>query len=112
MRLVFDDGTLLLEDAPETVPYAEWDDRVDEFRAPAQQYREIREGLIKGTDRQPSRTRQRRHTRLPATHVHIRISTSRRLSLSSHRCTNHPSQHGKTTAVVEALSSRLPVVFS
>ena len=43
MRLIFDDGTLLLEDAPDTVPYAEWDDRVDEYRARAQQYREIRE---------------------------------------------------------------------
>ena len=30
MRLSFDDGTLLVEDAPESVPYAEWDDRVDE----------------------------------------------------------------------------------
>jgi hypothetical protein len=26
MRIVFDDGTLLIEDAPEAVPYAEWDD--------------------------------------------------------------------------------------
>ena len=42
MRLSFDDGTLLLEDAPDTVPYAEWDDRVDEYRAQAQHYREIR----------------------------------------------------------------------
>jgi len=43
MRLVFDDGTLLLEDAPEDTPYAEWDSRVDEHRARAQHYREIRE---------------------------------------------------------------------
>ncbi|MFC7209258.1 DEAD/DEAH box helicase [Natronoarchaeum sp. GCM10025321] len=43
MRLLFDDGTLLLEDASETVPYAEWDDRVDEYRARAQHYRDIRE---------------------------------------------------------------------
>ena len=42
MRLSFDDGTLLLENAPDTVPYAEWDDRVDEYRAQAQHYREIR----------------------------------------------------------------------
>ena len=42
MRLAFDDGTLLLENAPDTVPYAEWDDRVDEYRAQAQRYREIR----------------------------------------------------------------------
>ena len=43
MRLVFDDGTLLIEDAPGTVPYADWDDRVDEYRAQAQHYRAIRE---------------------------------------------------------------------
>jgi rubrerythrin len=29
MRIEFDDGTLLLRDAPENVPHAEWDDRVD-----------------------------------------------------------------------------------
>jgi len=43
MRLVFDDGTLLIEDVPGTVPYADWDDRVDEYRAQAQHYRAIRE---------------------------------------------------------------------
>jgi superfamily II DNA or RNA helicase len=48
MRLSFDDGTLLLEDAPETVPYAEWDDRVDEYRAQAQHYRDIREWTNSG----------------------------------------------------------------
>ena len=42
MRLSFDDGTLLLENAPDTVPYAEWDDRVDEYRSQAQYYLEIR----------------------------------------------------------------------
>ena len=42
MRIAFDDGTLLLEDAPDTVPYAEWDDRVDEYRAQAHRYRVIR----------------------------------------------------------------------
>jgi superfamily II DNA or RNA helicase len=42
MRLSFDDGTLLFEDAPDTVPYAEWDDRVDEYRAQAQHYDDIR----------------------------------------------------------------------
>jgi superfamily II DNA or RNA helicase len=41
MRLVFDDGTLLLENAPQNVPYAEWDDRVNEYRARAQRYRDI-----------------------------------------------------------------------
>ncbi|THE64256.1 DEAD/DEAH box helicase [Salinadaptatus halalkaliphilus] len=42
MRIAFDDGTLLLENAPDTVPFAEWDDRVEEYRARAQHYREIR----------------------------------------------------------------------
>ncbi|MFB6187168.1 MAG: hypothetical protein ABEI86_09925, partial [Halobacteriaceae archaeon] len=31
MRIEFDDGTLLLRDAPDGVPHAEWDDRVDEY---------------------------------------------------------------------------------
>jgi hypothetical protein len=43
MRIEFDDGTLLLHDAPEDVPYAEWDDRVDEYRAQAFRYRTILE---------------------------------------------------------------------
>jgi superfamily II DNA or RNA helicase len=43
MRLEFDDGTLLLENAPETVPYAEWDDRVDAYRAQAYRYRPLLE---------------------------------------------------------------------
>jgi len=43
MRIAFDDGTLLLEDAPDAVPYAEWDDRVDEYRARAHYYRALRE---------------------------------------------------------------------
>ncbi|WP_217900876.1 hypothetical protein [Halorubrum ezzemoulense] len=43
MRLEFDDGTLLLENAPETVPYAEWDDRVDAYRAQAYQHRALLE---------------------------------------------------------------------
>lgn len=41
MNLEFDDGTLLLHDAPEEVPYAEWDDRVDEFRTQAYRYRSL-----------------------------------------------------------------------
>jgi len=41
MRLEFDDGTLVLHDAPETVPYAEWDARVDEYRAQAYRYRAL-----------------------------------------------------------------------
>lgn len=41
MRLEFDEGTLVLYNAPETVPYAEWDDRVDEYRAQAYRYRAL-----------------------------------------------------------------------
>jgi superfamily II DNA or RNA helicase len=43
MRIEFDDGTLLLHDAPETVPHAEWDDRVDTYRARAYRYRALLE---------------------------------------------------------------------
>jgi hypothetical protein len=43
MRIEFDDGTLLLRDAPDGVPHAEWDDRVDEYRAQARHYRSIRD---------------------------------------------------------------------
>lgn len=43
MRIEFDDGTLLLRNAPETVPHAEWDDRVDEYRAQAYRYRALLE---------------------------------------------------------------------
>jgi len=43
MRIEFEDGTLLLRDAPDEVPYAEWDDRVDEYRAQARFYRAIRD---------------------------------------------------------------------
>ena len=41
--LEFDGGTLLVRDADEDVPYVEWDDRVEEYRAPAYRYREILE---------------------------------------------------------------------
>jgi len=41
MRIAFDDGTLLLENAPDAVPHAEWDDRVDEHRARALHYHAI-----------------------------------------------------------------------
>lgn len=41
MQIEFDDGTLLLRDAPDSVPHAEWDDRVDEYRAQARFYRSI-----------------------------------------------------------------------
>ncbi|MFC7060003.1 DEAD/DEAH box helicase family protein [Halovenus salina] len=52
MRLVFDDGTLLLEDAPDSVPYGEWDDRVDQYRARAQQYRSLQDWAESDTDGQ------------------------------------------------------------
>jgi superfamily II DNA or RNA helicase len=51
MRIAFDDGTLLLEDAPDSVPYPEWDDRVDEYRARALHYRDICE-WARNTDSQ------------------------------------------------------------
>ena len=38
MRVEFDGGTLLLREASEDVPYAEWDDRVEDYRAPAYRY--------------------------------------------------------------------------
>jgi superfamily II DNA or RNA helicase len=43
MRVEFDGGTLLLREASEDVPYAEWDDRVEEYRAPAYRYRPLLE---------------------------------------------------------------------
>ena len=52
MRIVFDDGTLLLEDAPDSVPYAEWDDRVDEYRARAHHYRDLLEWAGDSSDGQ------------------------------------------------------------
>jgi superfamily II DNA or RNA helicase len=41
MKLEFDDGTLVLRDASADVPYAEWDDRVEEYRAQAYRYRAL-----------------------------------------------------------------------
>lgn len=55
MRIAFNDGTLFLEDAPETAPYAEWDDPVneddpvDEYRACAHHYRDLRAWVGKPT---------------------------------------------------------------
>ena len=43
MRVEFDGGTLLLREASEDVPHAEWDDRVEEYRAPAYRYRNVLE---------------------------------------------------------------------
>jgi superfamily II DNA or RNA helicase len=43
MRIEFDGGTLLLREASETVPYAEWDERVEEYRVPAYRYRPLLE---------------------------------------------------------------------
>ena len=57
MRIQFDEGTLLLHDAPDEVPFAEWDDRVDEYRAHARQYRALLDWAdawsdTRGNDRQ------------------------------------------------------------
>ena len=54
MRIEFDDGTLLLRDAREDIPHAEWDDRVDEYRAQAYRYRDLLEwaGAWTGTNDQ------------------------------------------------------------
>ena len=43
MRVEFDGGTLLLREASEDVPHAEWDDRVEEYRAPTYRYRALLE---------------------------------------------------------------------
>ena len=45
MQIEFDDGTLLLRDAPDDLPYTEWDDRVDEYRAQAYRYRALLESV-------------------------------------------------------------------
>ena len=50
MRIEFDDGTLLLRDAPDDIPYAEWDDRVDEYRTQAYRYRVLLEWAGAWTD--------------------------------------------------------------
>lgn len=51
MRIAFNDETLFLEDAPETAPYAEWDDPVDEYRTCAYRYRALRAWVGKPTDK-------------------------------------------------------------
>ncbi|MGN8219700.1 DEAD/DEAH box helicase family protein (plasmid) [Halococcus morrhuae DSM 1307] len=43
MRIEFDGGTLLLRGVSEDVPYAEWDDRVEDYRAHAYRYRPLLE---------------------------------------------------------------------
>ena len=43
MRFEFDGGTLLLREASKEVPYAEWDDRVEDYRALAYRYRPLLE---------------------------------------------------------------------
>ncbi|KYH24239.1 UvrABC system protein B [Halalkalicoccus paucihalophilus] len=43
MKLEFDGGTLLLRGATKSTPYAEWDDRVDEYRVQAYRYRALLE---------------------------------------------------------------------
>lgn len=46
MEIAFDDGTLLLRDAPNDLPYTKWDDRVDEYRAQAYRYRKLLERTV------------------------------------------------------------------
>ena len=41
MRVEFNGGTLLLREASGDIPYAEWDDRVEEYRAPTYRYRPL-----------------------------------------------------------------------
>lgn len=45
MKLKFDEGTLVLENAPKSadIPHAEWDDRIDEYRTRAYHYKELLE---------------------------------------------------------------------
>jgi superfamily II DNA or RNA helicase len=50
MRVEFDEGTLLLRDAPDNLPYVEMDDRVDEYRAQAYRYRSLLEWAGSWTD--------------------------------------------------------------
>nr|WP_198667959.1 hypothetical protein [Saliphagus sp. LR7] len=38
MRIKFDGGTHLLREASEDVPYLEWDNRIEDYRAPAYRY--------------------------------------------------------------------------
>ncbi len=56
MRIEFDDGTLLLRDASDDVPYGEWDDRVGEYRAQAHRYRALLEWAGVWTDRDEQAT--------------------------------------------------------
>ena len=58
MRIEFDDGTLLLRDSPDDVPYTEWDDRVDEYRAQAYRYRSLLEWADAWTDSDEQATLQ------------------------------------------------------
>ena len=58
MGVEFDGGTLLLREASEDVPYAEWDDRVEEFRAPAYRYRNVLEWADAWNDEDSPSARQ------------------------------------------------------
>lgn len=50
MRIEFDDGTLLLRNGPDNIPYTEWDDRVEEYRAQAYRYRSLLEWVGEWSD--------------------------------------------------------------
>jgi superfamily II DNA or RNA helicase len=58
MRVEFDGGTLLLREASEDIPYAEWDDRVEDYRAPAYRYRPLLEWADAWDDEDSSSTVQ------------------------------------------------------
>jgi superfamily II DNA or RNA helicase len=62
MQVEFDDGTLLLRGASDDTPYAEWDDRVDEYRTQAYRYRALLEwtGTWSDTHEQSDSTPEQR----------------------------------------------------
>jgi len=107
MRIEFDDGTLLLRDAPDNVPYAEWDDRVDEYRTKRIDIERSSNGPVHGrteTNKQRCTTASLPRSKTPLGPTPI--STSRQRSTSNHRTTSRPpSTPGSTTTAGAASSS-------
>lgn len=108
MRLEFDDGTLLLRNTPDEMPYVEWDDRVDEYRAQAYRYQASSTGLEqgqRGTNRSPSTMAFLRLLRmLPPP---IQSSLSRPPSISNRGTTSKPPlTHGSSTTARAVSYSR------
>lgn len=99
MRVEFDDGTLLLRDAPDEAPYAEWDDRVGEYRAQAYRYRALLEWAGTWTDGNEQATLRTALSILSKTPLKpIRNSSSRLLSISNRGIISRPpSMRGSTT---------------